>query len=284
MKRRYEHPKVEKLAVPQRGDEIKQFTRNDARAVRHPSHNFTYSASLRQEAAAEQNDVIALPMNEGRPSTNKTIGDLKWGNEAEIGLSRKVFRWFDMALRLFPTVRYFAKADDDTFLRVPQYLLDLRTLPRRGVYWGLRTDATARKNNVIHEFHYFSGMLYTLARDVVQQLVSFEPVRRLVDLPYNKEREGQFLYYNMQHEDVMVGQILRLEVRDSTLVVVEDSGCRFHSGRGKNRTLHVTPASLALHLPPVKGYSTLMELGGHSKRDIYKLWKCCARHMLRFVC
>ncbi|KEG07216.1 putative UDP-Gal or UDP-GlcNAc-dependent glycosyltransferase [Trypanosoma grayi] len=66
---------------------------------RHPSHNFTYSATLQQEAA-EWHDVIALPMNEGRPSTNKTIGDLKWGNEAEIGLSRKVFLWFDMALRV----------------------------------------------------------------------------------------------------------------------------------------------------------------------------------------
>ncbi|KEG05787.1 UDP-Gal or UDP-GlcNAc-dependent glycosyltransferase, partial [Trypanosoma grayi] len=63
---------------------------------RHPSHNFTYSLALQQEAA-EWHDVIALPMNEGRPSTNKTIGGGKWGNEAEIGLSRKVFRWFDMA-------------------------------------------------------------------------------------------------------------------------------------------------------------------------------------------
>ncbi|KEG05162.1 UDP-Gal or UDP-GlcNAc-dependent glycosyltransferase, partial [Trypanosoma grayi] len=137
------------------------------------SHNFTYSLALQQEAA-EWNDVIALPMNEGRPSTKKTVGGgLKWGNEAEIGLSRKVFRWFDMALRLFPTATYFAKADDDSFLRVPQYLLDLRTLPRRGVYWGVPVDATAQKGTVLRRFHYFSGMLYTLARDVVQQLVSF---------------------------------------------------------------------------------------------------------------
>ncbi|KEG06638.1 putative UDP-Gal or UDP-GlcNAc-dependent glycosyltransferase, partial [Trypanosoma grayi] len=65
---------------------------------RHPSHNFTYSLALQREAE-QWNDVIALPMNEGRPSTNKTIaGGLKWGNEAEIGLSRKVFLWFDMAL------------------------------------------------------------------------------------------------------------------------------------------------------------------------------------------
>ncbi|KEG06640.1 UDP-Gal or UDP-GlcNAc-dependent glycosyltransferase, partial [Trypanosoma grayi] len=200
---------------------------------RHPSHNFTYSAALRQEAE-QWHDVIALPMNEGRPSTNKTIGGrLKWGNEAEIGLSRKVFRWFDTALRLFPTATYFAKGDDDTFLRVPQYLADLRSLPRRGLYWGVPCDGIVLKGNVTHKFDFFYGIFYTLARDVVPQLVSFEPVRRLLHSPYEKERLEDYRFYNLQHEDVMVGQILRLEVRYPALVVVEDRWCRFDDRVGR---------------------------------------------------
>ncbi|PWU99995.1 putative UDP-Gal or UDP-GlcNAc-dependent glycosyltransferase [Trypanosoma cruzi] len=76
---------------------------------RHPSHGYDYSAALLEEAAQWQ-DVVALPMNEGRVATNKTIGGGgTWGDEAEIGATRKTYMWFDLAHRLFPTARYFAK-------------------------------------------------------------------------------------------------------------------------------------------------------------------------------
>ncbi|KEG07023.1 UDP-Gal or UDP-GlcNAc-dependent glycosyltransferase [Trypanosoma grayi] len=242
---------------------------------RHPSHNFTYSLALQQEAA-EWNDVIALPMNEGRPSTNKTVGGgLKWGNEAEIGLSRKVFLWFDMALR--------AKADDDSFLRVPQYLADLRTLPRRGLYWGLPVDATARKNNVTIPFYYFSGMLYTLARDVVQQLVSFEPVRRLVDVPYNNETEIEFFKFSMTAEDVMVGHLLRLEVRYPSMVFVEDGWCRYHVGLGWKGELVATPKSLALHIPPEDSYAKLLDFFGSNVSNT-SYWRWYNNGLIKLVC
>ncbi|KEG06525.1 UDP-Gal or UDP-GlcNAc-dependent glycosyltransferase, partial [Trypanosoma grayi] len=138
--------------------------------ARHPSHNFTYSLALQREAA-EWHDVIALPMNEGRSSTNKKIGGGGfWGNEAEVGMSRKTFFWFELALCLFPNVSYIAKGDDDMFLRVPQYLADLRSLPRRGVYWG----STAFINSVA-SFQMVVGFCMTLSRDVVQQFVSYKP-------------------------------------------------------------------------------------------------------------
>ncbi|KEG11340.1 UDP-Gal or UDP-GlcNAc-dependent glycosyltransferase, partial [Trypanosoma grayi] len=48
---------------------------------RHPSHDFNFSSSLLEEAT-EWQDVIALPMNEGRSSTKKTIGGGGyWGME-----------------------------------------------------------------------------------------------------------------------------------------------------------------------------------------------------------
>ncbi|KEG07877.1 UDP-Gal or UDP-GlcNAc-dependent glycosyltransferase [Trypanosoma grayi] len=251
--------------------------------ARHPSHNFTYSATLEAEAA-EWHDVIALPMNEGRPSTNKTIGGGKWGNEAEIGLSRKVFRWFDMALRLFPTVTYFAKGDDDMFLRVPQYLADLRSLPRRGLFWGAPGSGTIRKGHVTHRFRFFAGMLYTLARDVVQQLVSFEPVRRLVHVPYTKKNEREFFSYKMQYEDVMVGQILRLEVRYSALVVVEDCWYRFHAGRDRTGKLRAKFMSVVLHLPPENSYGKLMKLFGSDTLPSTVLWKWRNPGLIQFFC
>ncbi|PWV03699.1 putative UDP-Gal or UDP-GlcNAc-dependent glycosyltransferase [Trypanosoma cruzi] len=40
---------------------------------RHPSHGYDYSAALLEEAAQWQ-DVVALPMNEGRVTTKKAIG------------------------------------------------------------------------------------------------------------------------------------------------------------------------------------------------------------------
>ncbi|KAF8283966.1 hypothetical protein TcBrA4_0060380 [Trypanosoma cruzi] len=39
---------------------------------RHPSHGYDYSAALLEEAA-QWNEVVALPMNEGRVTTNKTF-------------------------------------------------------------------------------------------------------------------------------------------------------------------------------------------------------------------
>ncbi|EKF26385.1 UDP-Gal or UDP-GlcNAc-dependent glycosyltransferase, putative, partial [Trypanosoma cruzi marinkellei] len=72
---------------------------------RHPSHGYDYSAALLEEAA-QWNDVVALPMNEGRVTTNKTVGDYgDWGDEADVGMTRKTYMWFDLALRLFPTAR-----------------------------------------------------------------------------------------------------------------------------------------------------------------------------------
>ncbi|PWU91071.1 putative UDP-Gal or UDP-GlcNAc-dependent glycosyltransferase [Trypanosoma cruzi] len=68
---------------------------------RHPSHGYDYSAALLEEAAQWQ-DVVALPMNEGRVSPTKKAGvGGPIGTEAEIGMSQKVYMWFDLALRLF---------------------------------------------------------------------------------------------------------------------------------------------------------------------------------------
>ncbi|EKF27451.1 UDP-Gal or UDP-GlcNAc-dependent glycosyltransferase, putative, partial [Trypanosoma cruzi marinkellei] len=156
---------------------------------RHPSHGYDYSAALLEEAA-QWNDVVALPMNEGRVTTNKTVGDYgDWGDEADVGMTRKTYMWFDLALRLFPTARYIAKGDDDIFLRVPLFVAHLRLLPRRGIYMGFHVGTTQYKKMGLPGNTFMIGWCYTLSRDVAEALVSYKPLRRLAYLPYSKERD-----------------------------------------------------------------------------------------------
>ncbi|PWU93015.1 hypothetical protein C3747_306g23 [Trypanosoma cruzi] len=109
---------------------------------RHPSHGYDHSAALLEEAS-QWNDVVALPMNEGRVTTNKTVGQYgSWGDEADVGMTRKTYMWFDLAHRLFPNASYIAKGDDDIFLRVPLFVAHLRLLPRRGIYMGVHSGSS----------------------------------------------------------------------------------------------------------------------------------------------
>ncbi|EKF26378.1 UDP-Gal or UDP-GlcNAc-dependent glycosyltransferase, putative, partial [Trypanosoma cruzi marinkellei] len=156
---------------------------------RHPSHGYDYSAALLEEAA-QWNDVVALPMNEGRVSPEKKAGVEGYsGIEASIGMTRKTYMWFDLAHRLFPTARYITKGDDDIFLRVPLFVAHLRLLPRRGIYMGLYALSTLRVKDCSIDVLFMIGWCYTLSRDVAEALVSYKPLRRLAYLPYSKERE-----------------------------------------------------------------------------------------------
>ncbi|PWU91882.1 putative UDP-Gal or UDP-GlcNAc-dependent glycosyltransferase [Trypanosoma cruzi] len=180
---------------------------------RHPSHGYDYSAALLEEAAQWQ-DVVALPMNEGRVATNKTVGgDGSWGDETEVGMSRKVYMWFDLALRLFKTAMYIAKGDDDMFLRVPLFVAHLRLLPRQGIYMGYHVGVGSFGKKDLPGSTFMVGWCYTLSRDVAEALVSYKPLRRLAYLPYGEDRYDEFALLRFQHEDIMVGWVLEKEVK-----------------------------------------------------------------------
>ncbi|ORC84746.1 UDP-Gal or UDP-GlcNAc-dependent glycosyltransferase [Trypanosoma theileri] len=220
--------------------------------ARHPSQGYNYSTALEKEGD-EYHDVITLPMNEGRYATNKTIsGDGFWGSEAEIGMSRKTYFWFEFALRFFPHVNYIAKSDDDMFLRVPQYLVDLRTLPRRGLYWG-----PLGKWRVGNHFYFIVGFFMTLARDVVEKVVSNEELQHVVRLPYSKERESEFLSLDMGHEDVMVGRALYKSQYPHLLFATEKK-CRFHNVRCGSHKRHISKSSVVVHHITEEEYTILM--------------------------
>ncbi|PWU83067.1 putative UDP-Gal or UDP-GlcNAc-dependent glycosyltransferase [Trypanosoma cruzi] len=238
---------------------------------RHPSHGYDYSAALLEEAA-QWNDVVALPMNEGRVTTNKTAGVEGYsGIEASIGISRKVYMWFDLAPRLFPNARYIAKGDDDMFLRVPLFVAHLRLLPRRGIYMGVHSGSSLWvKDRFIHVL-FMIGWCYTLSRDVAEALVSYEPLRRLAYLPYSKEREEEFFSIHMQHEDVMVGRVLVNEVKYNPMIYVKVLGCHFHDARNSTGHSQVVPTSMCVHHVREDDYAALMARFGNDTSPVARV-------------
>nr|CCC89925.1 putative UDP-Gal or UDP-GlcNAc-dependent glycosyltransferase [Trypanosoma congolense IL3000] len=189
--------------------------------AKHPQYDYEYSVQLMEEARSWR-DVITLPIHEGRVTTKKKVGQVAhWGIEAEIGMSRKVFLWFELAVRLLPRTSYFSKGDDDAFFHVPQYIVDLDTLPRRAVYWAFHWRIGRERKYIFGR-----GLLYTMARDVVEKFISFAPVRRLINMSFSYELKPEFIAAVMDYEDAMVGNALSHQ-HPEELLFVNESCCRF---------------------------------------------------------
>ncbi|ORC84767.1 UDP-Gal or UDP-GlcNAc-dependent glycosyltransferase [Trypanosoma theileri] len=222
--------------------------------ARHPSQGYKYSESLLKEVA-EYHDVITLSMNEGRVTTNKSIsGNGKWGLEAEVGMSRKTYFWLEMALRLFPSAKYIAKGDDDMFLRVPQFLAELTSLPTRGLYWGI----LGRSYRSSISFTFAFGACYTLALDVAKTVVSFGPLRRVVYVPFTASVADKYYLYHMDGEDAMVGCALKLVGYTRHLIFASEPSCSFHDIRSENETNTVSSNSIMVHHLLEEDYVPLM--------------------------
>ncbi|KAG5473943.1 hypothetical protein CUR178_04053 [Leishmania enriettii] len=85
------------------------------------------SSALWQEALAHRNVVWVDMMTDRRPTTNKRLGDTgNWGLAVEVGMSQKLILWLEYAYHAFPTVPFIIKGDDDSYVKVPQFLSDVR--------------------------------------------------------------------------------------------------------------------------------------------------------------
>ncbi|ORC84788.1 UDP-Gal or UDP-GlcNAc-dependent glycosyltransferase [Trypanosoma theileri] len=220
--------------------------------ARHPSQGYEYSTALMKEAE-EWHDIISLSIKEGSPSSNKTVMGLGfWGLETEVGMSRKTYLWFELALHLFPNVSYIAKGDNDMFLRVPQFLVDLRTLPRNGVYWG-----SLGLIEVPVVFPLMVGFCVTISVDVVKRMMKYESIRRLVYLPFNTALEAEYRALNMDHEDNMIGRIIH-EIKYPELLLVREGRCSFHDLHKGARKHPLSNASVVIHHIKEKEYKKLM--------------------------
>ncbi|EKF28055.1 UDP-Gal or UDP-GlcNAc-dependent glycosyltransferase, putative, partial [Trypanosoma cruzi marinkellei] len=217
-------------------------------------------------------DVVALPMNEGRVATkNAIVGGGSWGEDAEIGSTRKTYMWFDLALRLFPTARYITKGDDDIFLRVPLFVAHLRLLPRRGVYMGVHIGSSHFGKKGLPGSRYMMGWCYTLSRDVAEALVSFKPLRRLAYLPYSEERYDEFALLRFQNEDVMVAWVLENVVNYKPMVYVKVLDCHFHDARNGTGHSQVVPTSMCIHHVREEDYAALMARFGNDTSPVARV-------------
>ncbi|ESS61468.1 UDP-Gal or UDP-GlcNAc-dependent glycosyltransferase [Trypanosoma cruzi Dm28c] len=186
-------------------------------------------------------------------------------------MSLKVYMWFDLAHRLFPTARYIAKGDDDIFLRVPLFVAHLRLLPRRGIYMGYHMLPPTGPERYIRGYTFMIGWCYTLSRDVAEALASYEPLRRLAYLPYSKERNDEFVLLGFLYEDVMVGLVLEKEVKYKPMVYVKVLGCHFHDARNETGHSQVVPTSMCVHHVREDDYAALMARFGNDTSPVARV-------------
>ncbi|KAK7199185.1 phosphoglycan beta 1,3 galactosyltransferase 4 [Novymonas esmeraldas] len=193
------------------------------------------STALWQEALRHRNSVWIDMLTDRKPTSGKTMGmGISWGMPTEVGMSQKVVTWLNYAYTAFPDVPYIMKGDDDTYLKVPQYLSDLR-YARGGVDRARNLTAEIPHGGVVpvteavHDdeecfyriaCHYTSdtvygnGVGYTLDRRLIQ--ASMNPfdqsnavLLRLLTMPYNSSLDKAYLSLTMQFEDVLVGKQVR---------------------------------------------------------------------------
>ncbi|GET85454.1 phosphoglycan beta 1,3 galactosyltransferase, putative [Leishmania tarentolae] len=238
------------------------------------------SSALWQEVLTHRNAVWIDMMTDRRPTTNKRLGeDGKWGLPVEVGMSQKLILWLAYAYHAFPDVPFIIKGDDDSYLKVPQFLSDVRYV-RNGVKRGrlppppprnpvlvdtgdssttqaatrMRRVSTYKPTSVEKTkcFYWGSGrrmlgvrfharMLFMLHRRLVQTILEPPQERADVDLgmlaarDFSEERALLYREAGLQHEDVMVGVVLRHRYNrsrqlcaDETIWYVKEGRHRFH--------------------------------------------------------
>ncbi|CAJ1015778.1 hypothetical protein Q4I32_000764 [Leishmania shawi] len=85
------------------------------------------SSALWQEALTHRNVLWIDMMTDRRPTTNKKLGEAKnWGLPVEVGMSQKLILWLAYAYHAFKDVPFIIKGDDDAYVKVPQFLSDVR--------------------------------------------------------------------------------------------------------------------------------------------------------------
>nr|CCC89243.1 unnamed protein product [Trypanosoma congolense IL3000] len=172
--------------------------------------------------------------------------DGTWGPAVEYVMSRKTYLWFQFALHMFPSAPYLVKGDDDMFMRVPQYLADLRVMPQQGLYMG-RMIKPLNLFWKSRDIVFAAGSCYTLSKDVAQALVSYKPLAALVSKSYSIWRTIQYKTMSADNEDRMVGRVLQEKLKLEGLITVDMGSCKFEDFGGRGQFPAVTPKWVVVH-------------------------------------
>ncbi|CBZ23740.1 phosphoglycan beta 1,3 galactosyltransferase 1 [Leishmania mexicana MHOM/GT/2001/U1103] len=193
------------------------------------------SAALWQEALHYRNSLWLDFLTDRKSTTKKKMGmRISWGIPTEVGMSQKVVIWLNYAYAAFPDVPYIMKGDDDMYLKVPQYLSDLRHV-RGGWRKPRNLTATIPYNGVIpptlgiddteeclyrvwwlysSRIIFGNGVGYTLDRRLIQAVLNpFDDfnalLMKLVTNPYKSSLNKEYLSLIMQYEDKLVGNQIK---------------------------------------------------------------------------
>ncbi|KPA74859.1 unspecified product [Leptomonas pyrrhocoris] len=111
------------------------------------------SASLWREALEHRNVIWVDMMTDRRPTTDKRfLGEPGQGGlAAEVGMSQKLILWLEYAYHAFPDVPYIMKGDDDTYLKVPQLMSDVRRIMSDAMSLPNHTDVSSYLHIPFHE-------------------------------------------------------------------------------------------------------------------------------------
>ncbi|KAG5487147.1 hypothetical protein CUR178_08159 [Leishmania enriettii] len=237
------------------------------------------SSALWQEALAYRNVLWVDMVTDRRPTTNKRLGDTgKWGLAVEVGMSQKLILWLEYAYHAFPTVPFIIKGDDDSYVKVPQFLSDVRyvmsgaqrrlpppsadAVEQSGMYavdanqtecayWGsMRIFLKAQFN---------AGMTFMLHRQLAQAVLEPPGERKRVDIAQMAMMEFEpslsklYRAARFHQEDILLGLLVRNALhrardicRNNRVWYVKEGLARFHDmHRGKLRA--VTWSTVVAH-------------------------------------
>ncbi|GET85451.1 phosphoglycan beta 1,3 galactosyltransferase [Leishmania tarentolae] len=236
------------------------------------------SSALWQEALTHRNAVWIDMMTDRRPTTNKRLGeDGKWGLPVEVGMSQKLILWLAYAYHAFPDVPFIIKGDDDSYLKVPQFLSDVRYVMSGAQTRAPPPTADARKGSVsavdvktaecvywgsmrlFQKAQFNAGMTFMVHRLLAQ--VVLEPqgkggrvnVAKMAMMPFDPSLSSAYRAARFHQEDILMGLLVRGSLRRAREVCpshrvwfVKEGFARFHDlHRGK---LHaVTWSTVVAH-------------------------------------
>lgn len=169
---------------------------------RHELNRHEFTEQLREEARQVERfyDVVALSLFERKSSMGKSDSSKYglWGLAAMLTTAFKSIVWRRVAIAQYRT-DFVAKADDDIFLNVPQYVATLRVLPRRRTSWGLHAIAQRDPGHSETSFPYCLGPLATTSADLAN-ISSASPIASLLSQPFNGHPSDYFSK-RCDHED-----------------------------------------------------------------------------------
>lgn len=191
---------------------------------RHHQNDYVFTDALQKEARNTEHfgDIVAVSLFEKKSSSGKVNSTRYgiWGLESMLSTELKSFIWRRIAIASY-TVSFVAKADDDIFLVVPNYVATLRVLPRVNISWGYHSLVERVPAYRDTTFPYAVGPIATASVDLARVMAT-SPIASFLSKPFTG-RPADYFIRRCDHEDY--GTYSSLDEVKTPFSVFHD--CRF---------------------------------------------------------